>query len=158
MTEKEFKDSIAKGQYNIFVFTSPAMLYACFARHPRVVLVDDQGNIDRFEVKRRETKQQIGYSHFYHNRSQPREWLGRIHDEKEPKAPSTLIWHLQGDKDSEAKRIYDTIRENIDIYPYKDTYKLYPGPNSNTFVQRLLDKVPERKISLPWNCLGKNYR
>jgi hypothetical protein len=73
MKKEEFLKTITKGKYHVFIFTCPAMMYACFARHPRIVLIDDKGMIDRFEIKREETKEQLGYSHFYHNRLQPRE-------------------------------------------------------------------------------------
>ncbi len=158
MTEKEFRSIITPGRYHILVFTSPAMLYACFARHPRIVLIDDKGTIDRFEIKREKTKEQIGYSHFYHNRLPPREGLWWIKDKGGPRTHSKLVWHLEGDKDSQVKEMFDIIKKNIDVYPYKDTYRLYPGPNSNTFIQWILDKVPEWEISLPWNCIGKKYK
>ena len=36
-------------------------------------------------------------------------------------------------------------------------YNAWPGPNSNTFVQAVLDAVPELKTVLPPTAIGKDY-
>jgi hypothetical protein len=42
-------------------------------------------------------------------------------------------------------------------YPYRDTYRVWPGPNSNTFTAFLLRAVPELKADLPPTAIGKDY-
>jgi len=42
-------------------------------------------------------------------------------------------------------------------YPFAQEYGLWPGPNSNTFVQAALDAVPELKAVLPPTAIGKDY-
>lgn len=56
-----------------------------------------------------------------------------------------------------ALAIIDQVEELIKNYPYKNTYTLYPGPNSNTFVAYLIRHVEELKIELPSNAIGKDY-
>lgn len=42
-------------------------------------------------------------------------------------------------------------------YPYAGTYRVWPGPNSNTFVAWLLRAVPELRSDLPATAIGKDY-
>lgn len=37
-------------------------------------------------------------------------------------------------------------------------YRVWPGPNSNTFVEAVLRAVPELKVSLPPTAIGKDFR
>jgi hypothetical protein len=69
-----------------------------------------------------------------------------------------LIASLSGDEKSTAKQVVDFIEEMTPFYPYKENYKLFPGPNSNTYIAWILREFPELKIKLPWNAFGKNYK
>ncbi len=51
----------------------------------------------------------------------------------------------------------DSIYAAADNYPYSHTYKVWPGPNSNTFMAYLGRAVPELKLELPSNAIGKDY-
>ncbi|MEO5700155.1 MAG: DUF3750 domain-containing protein [Casimicrobiaceae bacterium] len=42
-------------------------------------------------------------------------------------------------------------------YPYATTYRAWPGPNSNTFIARLAREIPELRLALPSNAIGKDY-
>ena len=42
-------------------------------------------------------------------------------------------------------------------YPYANTYTLWPGPNSNTFVAWIARSVPELEADLPATAIGKDY-
>jgi hypothetical protein len=42
-------------------------------------------------------------------------------------------------------------------YPWKQTYKAFPGPNSNTFTAWVAKKVPELKLDLPLTAVGSGY-
>jgi len=42
-------------------------------------------------------------------------------------------------------------------YPYAKTYRLWPGPNSNTFVAWIARAVPELEADLPATAIGKDY-
>jgi Protein of unknown function (DUF3750) len=61
-------------------------------------------------------------------------------------------WH-----NSSAQKITDIIRASPQIYPYNYLYRYYPGPNSNTYVQWILDKA-EISYNLSIRGIGKNYR
>jgi len=55
----------------------------------------------------------------------------------------------------------DEIIKRIDMaarnYPYMDTYRVWPGPNSNTFTAHVARAVPELKLDLPPTAIGKDY-
>lgn len=42
-------------------------------------------------------------------------------------------------------------------YPYHDQYRLWPGPNSNTFIAYLGRAVPELNLDLPPTAIGKDF-
>jgi hypothetical protein len=52
------------------------------------------------------------------------------------------------------------IRAAIADYPYArlGDYRLWPGPNSNTFIASVLRAVPELDIALPPEAIGKDFR
>jgi hypothetical protein len=45
----------------------------------------------------------------------------------------------------------------VATYPYPSTYRLWPGPNSNTFVAYLARTVPDLRLDLPPTAIGKDY-
>ena len=52
----------------------------------------------------------------------------------------------------------EDIERAIRSYPYANTYRSYPGPNSNTFLAHIGREVPALKLDLPANAIGKDYR
>jgi len=49
------------------------------------------------------------------------------------------------------------IEAAVAAYPYPDSYHVWPGPNSNTFVAFVLREVPELRVDLPPTAIGKDY-
>ena len=49
------------------------------------------------------------------------------------------------------------IEEAVDEYPYTGDYRVWPGPNSNTFTAFVLRAAPEVRADLPGNAIGKDY-
>ena len=45
-------------------------------------------------------------------------------------------------------------------YPFTDygSYRMWPGPNSNTFIATVLRAAPELQIAMPPEAIGKDYR
>jgi len=45
-------------------------------------------------------------------------------------------------------------------YPYTEygDYRMWPGPNSNTFVATVLGAAPELEVAMPPEAIGKDYR
>ncbi len=59
----------------------------------------------------------------------------------------------------EAEKLIPEIRQAIEAYPYARPggYRMWPGPNSNTFVAHVLRAVPEIGIVLPPQAVGRDY-
>jgi hypothetical protein len=55
----------------------------------------------------------------------------------------------------------DALIQRIDAavkaYPYADQYRVWPGPNSNTFTAFVLREAPELRVDLPPTAIGKDY-
>ena len=65
-----------------------------------------------------------------------------------------LVTELRGAK---AREAIAKIRRAVAEYPYKDEYRTWPGPNSNTFTAYVLRRVPVLKADLPPTAIGKDY-
>ena len=74
-------------------------------------------------------------------------WFGAV--------PETVV-SVDG---GEAEKLIPKIRSVIENYRFRSygDYSPWPGPNSNTFVQAVLDAVPELKAVLPPTANGKDY-
>jgi len=53
--------------------------------------------------------------------------------------------------------IIDRIDDAVKEYPYPNTYHVWPGPNSNTFVAFVLRRVPELRVDMPPTAIGKDF-
>ena len=60
----------------------------------------------------------------------------------------------------EAEALIPKIETAIKDYRYDraGNYRLWPGPNSNTFVATVLRAVPDSGIALPSNAVGRDFR
>ena len=74
-----------------------------------------------------------------------RSWYGQ---------PPRLMKELRGPR---AARAIPKILEAVDAYPYARKYRLWPGPNSNTFTAWVARRVPELDVELPTIAIGKDY-
>ena len=74
-----------------------------------------------------------------------RSWYGQ---------PPRLVKELRG---PEAERAIPKILEAVSAYPYTHHYRLWPGPNSNTFTAFVARRVPELGVELPGIAIGKDY-
>jgi len=53
--------------------------------------------------------------------------------------------------------LIEQVRVAVASYPYPNTYRPWPGPNSNTFLAHIARRVPELGVSLPSNAVGKDF-
>jgi hypothetical protein len=59
-----------------------------------------------------------------------------------------------------ADALIPKVRAAVARYPHNTNggYRVWPGPNSNSFVAYVLSAVPEAGIALPPTAIGKDYR
>ncbi len=74
-----------------------------------------------------------------------RQWFGN---------PPEIYVDLRGDH---VEAVIGKIEAAIDAYPFKATYRTWPGPNSNTFTAHIARAVPELRLDLPPTAIGKDY-
>lgn len=60
----------------------------------------------------------------------------------------------------DAERLIPKIEAAVEAYRFAQAgdYRLWPGPNSNSFTAAVLRAVPELGVSLPPNAIGRDYR
>ncbi|GFO67638.1 lipoprotein [Geomonas limicola] len=68
--------------------------------------------------------------------------------------PRLLVEHRGADVDD----MIDAVDKAARSYPWPETYKAFPGPNSNTFTACIARQVPQLKLSLPFSAIGSGYR
>lgn len=73
------------------------------------------------------------------------EWYGAY--------PRLLVEHRGAAAETMAARIEAAAAR----YPWAGQYRLWPGPNSNTFVAWVAREVPELRLDLPPTAIGKDY-
>jgi Protein of unknown function (DUF3750) len=68
-----------------------------------------------------------------------------------------VLLDVRGD---EAQALIPKVKAAIAAYNYSQfgDYRIWPGPNSNTFVASILRAVPELATTLPPNAIGKDFR
>jgi hypothetical protein len=86
-----------------------------------------------------------GTSVVSHNRAPDGHWFGNRPE---------LLSDLRGDGVDE---LITRIEQAVQEYPYAGTYRIWPGPNSNTFTAFVAREVPELRVDLPPTAIGKDY-
>jgi hypothetical protein len=68
-----------------------------------------------------------------------------------------VVGELRG---ADAARAIPKIKQAVARYPARrpGDYRLWPGPNSNTFTAAILAEIPEAGITLPPNAVGRDWR
>ncbi len=54
-------------------------------------------------------------------------------------------------------KLIEAVDKAAQSYPWKSTYKVFPGPNSNTFIAWIGQQVPELELDLPLSAIGSEY-
>ena len=67
--------------------------------------------------------------------------------------PEKLL-SIQGEQ---ARTLIPKIAQAVNAYPWKNEYKVFPGPNSNTFPAWIGQQVPELGLELPFSAIGSGY-
>jgi len=69
----------------------------------------------------------------------------------------TVLVDLKG---AEAETLIPKIESAVQGYRWRHAgdYRIWPGPNSNTFVANVLRAAPELGVTMPPNAVGRDYR
>jgi len=156
MNKEEFIKLIDREKYQVFLFSSPVPIPFNFSVHTWFV-INLKGKINRWEFGRfRGSPQKNGIGvlkNFFENT----EGMNIYFWKTQPRFDSKLIDFIEGGDDSVANKLALFVEEYSNSYPLKTKY-LMIGPNSNTFIQWILNKFPEADMKLPLNAIGKGYK
>ncbi len=155
MTESEFKKLLKKDSFQVFLVTCPAQIPAVFAIHPWFI-VNKKGSVSRWEVIYRRNKE-TAWGYISENELPPYSGIQAIPFTQLFFWKSKLLNVIEGDENSTAARVAECLTSSPEQYPLRKKYHLL-GPNSNTYVQWIIDTFPESGMKLPWNAIGKNFK
>ncbi len=80
-----------------------------------------------------------------HSGEPDRRWFGAVPE---------ILAELRG---AAASRAITGIEQAVASYPYRNEYRTWPGPNSNTFTAHIGRNVPELALDLPPTAIGKDF-
>ena len=80
-----------------------------------------------------------------HHRPADGRWFG---------AEPEILFDLRG---PEVDAVIGRIDAAARSYPFAETYRVWPGPNSNTFTAHVVREVAELVVDLPPTAIGKDY-
>ena len=69
-------------------------------------------------------------------------------------AAPEILADIRGDGVDE---MIERVHAAAESYPYRESYTVWPGPNSNTFTAHIARAVPELQLDLPPTAIGKDY-
>jgi len=64
---------------------------------------------------------------------------------------------LQEHRGKGVDNLIDAVDNAARAYPWKTTYKAFPGPNSNTFTAWVARQVPALNLDLPFSAIGSGF-
>ena len=70
------------------------------------------------------------------------------------RSPPLLLHEVKGE---DARSLVARVEAAVDAYPYAQEYTMWPGPNSNSFIEWIGLEVPELGLTLPAKAIGKNW-
>ncbi len=138
---------------SVSIFSSPASLPLLGIIHTWFS-INKNGKLSRWEVLFRKNQCKTSWNYLHLNHSQAVLGIEIIPYINKYFWKSKSIAKIEG---KQAKLLIKTIEKSKSDYPYKNNYQ-FLGPNSNTYVQWILNKFPKLKINLPWNSLGKGWK
>ena len=77
--------------------------------------------------------------------------------------PPDFLWYnakpelLLERRGAGVETLIDRIETAVSEYPFPNRYRVWPGPNSNTFTAFIARRVPELGLDLPPTAIGKDY-
>lgn len=105
----------------------------------------DGERCDRWEVWQTRDAGGISHGHLHCNLKAPEADVGG--------GPACMAAEWRGEP---ARRLKEALEGAENCYPFRDRYRPWPGPNSNTFVAWALRRAGVAH-PLPWKAIGRNF-
>ena len=69
-------------------------------------------------------------------------------------SPAILLHEIRGER---AEALIGPVHDAVQSYPYDGEYKMWPGPNSNSFTAWIGLEVPQMRLDLPLKAIGQSW-
>ena len=153
--QRKYLELVNPEMYQVFLFSAPLPFPIGFARHAWFV-INQQSKITRWEFGHFFDSPLPGRIGIHKDYISPSVGMRKYPWKKGIGTESCLHHFVEGNAQSLAFDLCSFIDTNSPNYPLQKVYVL-TGPNSNTYVQWVLDHFNELNWSLPVNAIGKNY-
>ncbi len=154
MSLDEFNKTIDKSKIQIFLFGSPCSLPFSLGIHAWF-LISDHGTINRWEAGTPLVYDaEKHWGNVYLNKYSFLEGISILPFGRSLSFRCKLLGVINDQ--SIASKMKNFIEQESPDYKFKDKYNIL-GPNSNTYIQWIIDKFPESGLKLSWRAIGKNY-
>ena len=150
---ESFEELLENNKYQVFIFSSPVPIPFNFAVHTWFV-INLKGEIHRWEFGKFRGSPHPNGVGILRDYLEPTRGMPYYFWKTKKKFKSKLVDYIEGDI---AKQLAKFIEGHSNDYPFKNIYSL-TGPNSNTYMQWVLNKFPKSNLKLPFNAFGKNYK
>lgn len=141
--------------YYVLFLASETSLPIRLATHVWIVTVYN-GKIHRWDILHKPQPAEHRVGHLHKNFQAPFQGLPKYYFGNAEHWDSVLSGFVSGKKGSVAHSVYTFVEKQIVAYQHATSYVMLPGPNSNSFVQWVIDSF-SLPITLPSTALGKNY-
>ena len=146
---------IINGENQVWLYCSRLPLPLSYiAIHCWFVLADQENNISRWEIWQKPGRCKNSWGHLHKNLFSAKEGMNLIPFFSFRKWSPRLLYYYEN---SPATTLINTIRSTPELYPYRNIYKAFPGPNSNTFTNWVLNHLSDSEIDLPFSAIGRNW-
>ena len=120
-------------------------LIGMIASHYWFVIITPEAS-ERWEIWQNQDRSQFSWGHLHKDLMPANQGVGNGNS-----------WVEQTWQGKTASRLIKIIQESPDNYVYNYLYRYYPGPNSNTYAQWILQQA-QINYCLSRKGIGKNYR
>jgi hypothetical protein len=162
MNKNEFKKIVNIKKNQVFFMSTPLPFPLNFICHT-FVITNEKGNINRWDVWAAKNIIKINNWDYLYKNLFEYPWQGNkinpvdnLLSSKTKRFNIKLIGKIEDDKT--AIQMIKFIFKSNKKYKYLNKYFAYPGPNSNSYTQWILDNFSSVKIKLPFNAVGKGFK
>lgn len=140
----------------VFLIASPLPKPLQLAMHSWLVTNKSGLEVNRWEVWQQKYQCSTSWGHVHKNMLPADCGMNSffIHGKHGKRWNAQVLGKVEGDLATEMIRF---IEFEAPRYPFAQLYWAWPGPNSNTFVQWILNAFPECGLKLPKHALGARF-
>ncbi len=140
----------------VWLMSSPLPFPMNFiAIHTWFVFSDRQNNVSRWEVWQKKSPAQQRWGYIHCNLFKPFQGIVSNPIFRSHYWHSSPLHYWEGEL---AIQLSQILVESSSLYPNRNKYLVWPGPNSNTYTQWILNQFSDKSWPLPKRAIGARFR